>query len=143
MNTKIQILNEEELFRVNYLVKSFGMSEEFILARLTSNHVANVRRFEQFDASASMMFDCLVDSHNAYMASKRKLPYQVWNSFREEFLTWLKHRPDIVNVRMMLIEIVLCNEDYKNYFKTYKPLWKFINRMIEEHNEFYKEVSHV
>ena len=142
MKNPNMFLNEEELFRIDYLVHSFGLSEECILATMSANHALNAERLDGFDASASLMFDCMVNSHTAFIGSKKKLPYQVWNSFREEFLIWLKHRSDIVNVRMMLKEIVLCNEDYKNYFMTDEPLWKFINREIEEHNVFYKEVDH-
>lgn len=140
MNTiNLKHLTDEESFRIKTLVNSWGMCEETILSRLSNDHEMNCKVLNQCDASASMMWDCYIDTRNTYKESLGLLPYQVWNSFRNDFEKWLEETQSCVCYRDMIKELVLPNERYKDYFKKYQVLNKYINRMIDEHNELCAE----
>lgn len=150
MKNKIKnFLNEEEIFRINQLVESFHYPEEDILESLTTDHELNSKELDRFDVSAGMMYDCWVDTRQNYLASKGKLPYQVWNSFVKRFNAWLETRILLVSLRQVITEVILENEDYKNYFTSgrktlLKQNFEYILKRIEDrNNEINKEVSHV
>lgn len=138
-------LNEEEIFRVNTLVNSYGMDEEWILAKLTEDHEHNSKELDCCDGSAGLMYDCYVNTHYTYLGSLGKLPYQIWQRFFAEFEEWLHKKFEPVCYRELLKEVVLPNDEYREYFKTYlrKDLLKVLLKKIDLRNQDIKEVYHV
>lgn len=140
MKTQIlKNLTEEEIFRVQKLL-NFGFTADTILSELGSDHQQNSRVLSLYDGSASMMYDCYVDTHQDYLGSKGKLPYQVWNSFVKKFNEWLKTRTNLVCYRQVIHELILVNEDYREYFQNVRKELreqdlKYILQQIENRNQ--------
>jgi hypothetical protein len=134
MGINKSFLNEEEIFRVNYLVNSFGMSEESILEKLTDNHAENFAWLDKCDACASMMYDCHVNSHISYLSFLGKTPAQIQNRFRKCFEGWLSKQGE-TNIRRVICEVINVDDD----FKSCEINWKYIHKMIGEHNNQIKE----
>lgn len=83
--------------------------------------------------------------HDTYLGSLGKLPYQVWQRFFVEFKEWLYTKYEPVCYRELLKEVVLPNDEYREYFKNHlrKDLLKVLLKKIDLRNQDIKEVYHV